>query len=388
MHAGLRFGIFMPPIHQSRTNPTRALQRDLELVTHLDRLGFDEAWIGEHHSAGAEIISSPEIFIATVAERTRTIKLGTGVVSLPYHHPLMVADRLCMLDHLTRGRVMLGVGPGSLPSDAAMLGIEPARQRPMMAESLDAIVQLLRSDEPVTVETDWFTLREARMHLKPFTDPHFELAVAATSSPVGATLAGKHGIGLMSLGATTDIGFDALAHHWGICSEQAELAGQTVDRRNWRLVGLMHIAETREQAIADCRYGLDHYIEYFQGTAAFPQMAFEGTTFEERVDALNRSGYAVIGTPDDACRQIERLLDQSGGFGCYLTLAHEWANPEATIRSFDLISRYVMPEFQGSTVSTRASEARAKALRSGLVEKAAAAVQQEVDRYEQARQAR
>ena len=117
-------------------------------------------------------------------------------------------------------------------------------------------------------------------------------------------------------------------------------------------------------------------------------MAFEGTTFEERVDALNRSGYAVIGTPDDACRQIERLLDQSGGFGCYLTLAHEWANPEATIRSFDLISRYVMPEFQGSTVSTRASEARAKALRSGLVEKAAAAVQQEVDRYEQAKQAR
>ena len=108
----LRFGIFMAPFHQAGENPTLALERDLELVAHLDRLGWDEAWIGEHHSAGTEIIASPEIFIAAAAERTRHIKLGTGVISVAYHNPYMVAERAVLLDHLTRGRFMLGVGPG------------------------------------------------------------------------------------------------------------------------------------------------------------------------------------------------------------------------------------------------------------------------------------
>ena len=110
----LRHGIFLPPFHPNEENPTACLERDLELIVHLDKLGFQEAWIGEHHSAGYEIISSPEIFIAFAAERTRHIRLGTGVISLPYHHPMMVADRIVQLDHMTRGRVMFGAGPGLL----------------------------------------------------------------------------------------------------------------------------------------------------------------------------------------------------------------------------------------------------------------------------------
>ena len=109
----LRHGIFLPPFHPVEENPTACLDRDLELMVWLDRLGFDEAWIGEHHSAGFEIIASPEVFIAAAAQRTRHIRLGTGVSSLPYHHPLMLADRMVLLDHLTRGRVMLGAGPGA-----------------------------------------------------------------------------------------------------------------------------------------------------------------------------------------------------------------------------------------------------------------------------------
>ena len=140
----LRFGIFMAPFHPTGQNPTLALDRDLDLIEHLDRLGFDEAWIGEHHSGGYEIIASPEMFIATAAERTQHIQLGTGVVSLPYHHPFMTAQRLVLLDHLTKGRVMLGVGPGALPSDAFMLGIDPADQRDRMEEALEIILRLLR----------------------------------------------------------------------------------------------------------------------------------------------------------------------------------------------------------------------------------------------------
>ena len=168
MQAPLRFGIFMAPFHPSGQNPTLALERDLELIEHLDRLGYDEAWIGEHHSAGLEIIASPEVFIAAAAQRTRHIRLGTGVSSLPYHHPLILADRIVQLDHMTRGRVMFGVGPGALPSDAHMLGIPFDSQRARMEESLGAIVRLLTSDEPFSMKTDWFTLEDARLQLRPY----------------------------------------------------------------------------------------------------------------------------------------------------------------------------------------------------------------------------
>src|SRR5882672_12353022 len=99
----LDFGIFMAPFHRVGENPTYALRRDLELIQFLDHLTFDEAWVGEHHSAGYEIIASPEVFIAAAAERTRNIRLGTGVISLPYHNPLMTANRIIQLDHQTHG---------------------------------------------------------------------------------------------------------------------------------------------------------------------------------------------------------------------------------------------------------------------------------------------
>src|ERR1700752_2032297 len=138
----LRSGIFLAPFHPIDEDPTLALQRDLELVEWLDRLGYEEAWVGEHHSAGFEIIASPELFIAAAAERTRRIKLGTGVVSLPYHSPLMTANRIRQLDHQTRGRVMFGVGPGLLPSDAFSMGIDPATQRDPMVEGIEVILKL------------------------------------------------------------------------------------------------------------------------------------------------------------------------------------------------------------------------------------------------------
>src|SRR6476619_1105487 len=138
-HKGLTFGIFLAPFHRVGENPTLAMARDMELIEWLDWLGYDEAWVGEHHSAGWEVIASPEIFIAKAAHRTRNIMLGSGVTSLPYHHPFLVAQRFVQLDHMTRGRVMLGCGPGALPSDAYMMGIDPSTQRDRMEQSLAAI---------------------------------------------------------------------------------------------------------------------------------------------------------------------------------------------------------------------------------------------------------
>src|SRR5581483_2425479 len=209
----LRFGIFMAPFHHLGDNPTLALRRDLDLIEWLDELGYDEAWIGEHHSAGWEIIAAPEVMLAAAAERTKRIMLGTGVTSLPYHHPLMVADRMLMLDHLTRGRAMLGVGPGALTSDAYMMGIEATSQRPRMEEALSAVLALLRG-EVVDMETDWFTLRGARLQLAGYTQPHLPVAVAASFSPAGPTAAGKHGIGLLSVATHQPGGLEALQRTW------------------------------------------------------------------------------------------------------------------------------------------------------------------------------
>src|SRR5947207_3390589 len=332
----LDFGIFLAPFHPVHENPTASLQRDFELIERLDQLGYDEAWIGEHHSAGYEIIASPEIFIAAAAERTRNIRFGTGVASVPYHHPLMLADRIMQLDHQTRGRVMFGVGPGALPSDAFMMGIEVARQRDMMDEALAALVPLMRG-ERVTMETDWFKLVDAQLQLRPYTRPHVEMAVASQVSPAGARAAGKYGLSLLSIGATSQGGFNALASNWEICEGRAADFDQTVDRNRWRLVGPFHIAETREQAREDVKFGLGAWLDYFLRVAALP-LAPQGA-IDDAVDALNATGFAVIGTVEDAVAQIERLQEQSGGFGCLLQMAHEWADRERTLKSYELFAR-------------------------------------------------
>ncbi len=349
----LRFGIFMAPFHPVAENSTLALERDRELIQWLDQLGFDEAWIGEHHSAGYEIIASPELFIADVAARTQHIKLGTGVVSLPYHNPLMVADRMTQLDHLTRGRTLFGVGPGLLPSDAMMLGIDPRQQRRMMGEALEVIIPLLRG-EVVTRKTDWFELRDARLQLAPYSRPHLDIAVAASVSPSGPRTAGRWGISMLSPAATSQGGFSALAHHWGLCEESAREHGQTVDRAGWRIAGPVHIAETVEQAREDVKFGLPGWLYYFQKVVALPGVPEQGT-LDECLDFMINAGFVIVGTPDDLIGQIERLEAQTGGFGAFLVTAHEWANRDATRRSYELIGRYVMPHFQDGNAYTRRS---------------------------------
>jgi limonene 1,2-monooxygenase len=380
----LRFGAFIAPFHKPGINPTLALQSDLELIQWLDRCGYDEAWLGEHHSAGTEISASPEIMIATAAERTRHIKLGTGVVSVSYHNPLWVAERIVLLDHLTRGRVMLGLGPGSLPTDGIMIGIQQSQTRGLLEDGLAAVMKLLDGDEPVTMKNERWDLREARLHLRPYSDPVFDVAVAAVASPTGAKLAGRHGVGMLSVGATTAAGFDALAMHWDVLTAEAKAHGKAVDRSKWRLVGLCHVAESKEQAYRDVEYGIEHWFRYFQQDAAFPQMAVAGNSVGEMIEFVNASGLGAIGTPEACASQIERLWEQSnGGFGAYLMLAHNWANPQATARSYELIAREVMPLFQGHARATRDAAARAKEVREKLAAAQNQAVEDARDRYQQ-----
>ncbi len=338
----MKFGVFLAPFHPLNENPTLAIDRDIDLLVHLDRLGFDEAWIGEHHSAGWEIIADPALIIAAAAPRTRSIRLGTGVTSLPYHHPLIVADRMVQLDHMTRGRAMLGVGPGALTSDAYMMGIEPSSQRQRMAEALDAIMALFRSDEPVTMETDWFTLRDARLQLAHYSEPHLPVAVAHSFSPAGPTAAGKFGIGMLSTASSQPRGIELLAESWSWAEEAARESGQALSRDDWRVVLPFHLAESREQAIEEARDGaLSWNADYFVGTLGRPSSG------QDDLESMMARGGAIVGTPDDAIEAIENILEQSGGFGGFLGLAHEWASlREETWRSYELWARHVAPHFQ------------------------------------------
>jgi limonene 1,2-monooxygenase len=346
----LRFGIFLPPMHKVGLNPHLALHRDLELVEHLDRLGYDEAWIGEHHSAGSELIASPEVFIAAASQRTASIRLGTGVNSLPYHHPLILADRIVMLDHLTRGRMMFGAGPGQLTSDAMMLGIDPGEQRPRMEQSLDVIMRLFRG-ETVTEKTDWFTCDGAVLQMRPYSD--FDIAVAASVSPTGSKLAGRHGIGMLSIAATDPVAFPLLAGHWDVWQSEAAAHGHVADRRAWRLMGPMHIADTFEQAKENCRYGLEWVLDYLRHI--IPTEPPQASTYDELVDELNATGRFIIGTPDMAAAQIERLIDMSGGFGCFLLMGADFASWPATRRHYELFAEEVIPRFTHQLEPVRTS---------------------------------
>lgn len=374
----LRFGTFIPPIHPLRENPTLCLERDMELIVALDKWGYDEAWIGEHHSAGTELIASPELIIAAVAERTKNIKLGTGVSSLPYHHPLILADRIMQLHHMTRGRAMFGAGPGALVSDAKMMGLVTEKQRDMMEEALACILKLFRG-ETVTYKADWFELKDARLQLHPYGGRPIEVATACMVSPSGPRAAGRLGTGLMSLSATAPEALAAAGKNWDIAVEMGARNGHALDRKDWRMVGLIHVAETRDKAMQDVQYSLREWVQYFEDVAVLPMVPPERKG--DPAQFLVETGRAVIGTPDDAVKQIEMLQKASGGFGTYLITDANWTTFANKLRSYELVAQYVFPRFQNSNVNREASNTWTKERQKDFKASHQHATQQQIDRH-------
>ncbi|MDH5737598.1 MAG: LLM class flavin-dependent oxidoreductase, partial [Gammaproteobacteria bacterium] len=352
----LKFGGFLAPHHPIGEHPGLQFQRDLDLAAHLDRLGYDEFWCGEHHSTGWEVIASPEMFLAAAGQLTHRIRLGTGVVSLPYHHPFNVAQRIVQLDHMTGGRAIFGSGPGALPSDAYTLGVDPLRQRDQQDEALGVIKRLLRGEDRFDYECDWFTLKDARLQLLPLQE-EMPLAVASMISPSGMTLAGKHGTGVLSIGSMSTAGLQALPTQWSFAEESAAKHGNQVDRKNWRIVMSWHLAETREKAREQAKDGLQRWHnEYTVGTLMRPgAIAYE--TADQAVDEMAASpeSAAIIGTPDDLIDAIRKMVTLTGGFGTVIGFIHDWANPKDTFNSWDLVARYVIPEVNGLLDSYRES---------------------------------
>ena len=357
----MRFGAFLAPHHPVGENPMLQFRRDLDLVEQLDKLLFDEFWCGEHHSSGWEMIASPEMFLAAAGERTSRIKLGTGVISLPYHHPFNVAQRIVQLDHMTAGRVIFGTGPGALPSDAHTFDIDPMLLRDRQDEALGVVLRLLRGEPRFSYETDWFTMKDAQLQLLPVQD-QMPAATASMVSPSGMTLAGKYGIGVLSIGSMASEGITALATQWDFAEDAALKSGTTVDRSDWRVLLNWHIAETRELARDQARQGLQRWHnEYIVGTLQRPgTIAYNDP--DEALEAVcggaskGVAQTAVVGTPDDLVAFIRKMSDLTGGFGTAIGFVHDWATPRDTANSWDLVARYVIPELNGYTQNLKQSQ--------------------------------
>ena len=389
--ARLQFGTFLAPHHPLGEHPTLLFQRDIDFVTHLDRLGFDEFWCGEHHSSGWETIASPEMFLAAAGQVSGHIRLGTGVISLPYHHPFNVAQRMVQLDHMTRGRAMFGSGPGALPSDARTLGIEPMVQRDRQDEAIGVIRRLLSGEERFSHDSEWFTLRDAALQLLPVQE-NMPMTVASSISPSGMQLAGKYGIGALSIASTSTEGIAALPTQWGFAEEAAATHGQTVDRKDWRVMMSWHIAETKEQARKEAVHGLhrwhNEYNVHVLGRPGAKRVDDPWDLLDQVAEGgATGGGAAVVGTPDDLVNAIRHLQAVTGGFGVVLGFAHDWANWENSKRSWEMVARYVIPALNGYVRPLQASADYLHDNQRALMAGAGAAVMSKIMSHDGAAQA-
>jgi len=347
----MKFSIFMMPLHYPTENPSLAFDRDIRLIQLADELGFDECFIGEHHSGGWETMPAPEMALAKASAHAHRIRLGTSVISVPFHHPFHVAERMAFLDHLTRGRAILGVGPCALVTDKKLFGLPNEKLYPMLAESVDIIVRLLESPEPIDYDGQFWQFKQMRLQLRSYQQPRMPLAIASSGNPISLELAGKHGMLFLSPAGKNIRNNQSKAEQWLKVEAIAAQHKTFTSRDNWRIATCMYLAESREEAWRDVETSIARDMEYFASIGLkAPYESYTGQPFSEitaRSGADRRDW--MIGTPDDAIAQIERMQKETGGFGGLMLSTHEWTGTDKLRRSYELFARYVTPHFRGHT---------------------------------------
>ncbi|HEX2172535.1 MAG TPA: LLM class flavin-dependent oxidoreductase [Dehalococcoidia bacterium] len=360
----MQYGFFLMPLHAPEKPLADAYDEDVDLLIRADRLGYTEAWIGEHFTAQWENIPAPDLLMAKVSALTERIRLGTGVACLPYQHPLVVAHRIAFLDHLTRGRILFGVGTGSVPTDLQAFGIDAGsgEQRPMMREAIDLIERVWQADGPFEYEGRYWQVRVPAPHrdmslgfyLKPYQRPTPPIAVAGVSPrSESLDLAGERGWIPMSINFAQT---RTLLRHWEAYEQGAARGGRTADRAEWRIAREIYVAETTEQARHEAltcgmARAFNAYMRPFlAGLGALGMlktgrdMPDEAITPEWLVDNL-----WIVGSPDDVATKLRALYDEVGGFGTILLIGHDWTPREKWLRSVALFAEEVAPRLADLT---------------------------------------
>ncbi len=334
------------PCHHPADNPALAFQRDIGLIHLADELGFDEAFIGEHHSGGWETMPAPEMALSMAAAKAHRIRLGTSVFSAPFHHPFYLAERMAFLDHLTRGRAILGVGPCSLVTDKILFNVEETSLYPMLHEAVDVIVRLLESEEPVSHQGEYWQFEDMQLQLRSFQQPRLPLAMPSAATPANLEMIGRNNMIWMS---PTGKNRPNARKNWEIVEKGARDAGRIADRDNWRIATYMYLSDSVEKAWDEVREGILREAEYFSAIGLRGHYAeYEGQPFSEFTpeSCADRRDW-VIGTPDDAIDWLEAKMEETGGFGGLLLHSPEWTNRHKWERSMEMFARYVIPHFQG-----------------------------------------
>ena len=346
----MKFSLFMMPCHHPKENPALSFQRDIDLILLADKLGFDEAFIGEHHSGGWETMPAPEMALSMAAVKAQRIRLGTSVFSAPFHHPFYLAERMAFLDHLTHGRAILGVGPCSLVTDKILFNMEEAALVPMLHEAVDVIVRLLESEDPINHKGEFWEFENLQLQLKSFQKPRLPIAMPSAATPANLEMIGRND--MIWLSPTGKNRPDA-KRNWEIVEKGARDVGKIANRDNWRITTYMYLAESREKAWDEVREGIMREAEYFSAIGLQGHYAeYDGQPFSEFTpeSCADRRDW-VIGTPDDAIAWIESKIQETGGFGGMLLHSPEWTDRFKWERSMEMFARYVMPNFQGYNVN-------------------------------------
>jgi limonene 1,2-monooxygenase len=262
---------------------------------------------------------------------------------------------MAFLDHLTQGRAILGVGPCALVTDKNLFGLATEKLYPMMAESVEIIVRLLESQEPIDYDGKFWKLKQMRLQLRSYQQPRMPLAIASSGNPISIELAGKYGMMFLSPAGKNKRNNQTKAEQWNNVETIAAKHGTQTSRDNWRIATCVYLAESREEAWRDVEASIDRDKEYFFSIGLkAPYEAYPGQPAREitaRSGADRRDW--IIGTPDDAIAQIERMQAETGGFGGLMLTTHEWAASDKMRRSYELFARYVVPHFRGHTQGYR-----------------------------------
>ena len=355
----MEVGFFTMPLHPPGSDYTKLLDDDLEQMVTLDKLGFKEAWIGEHFTAQWESIPAPDLFIARALGMTKRIVFGTGVTCMPNHNPFMVAHRIAQLDHLAKGRFQWGVGAGGFPGDFDVFDIDPKTgvQRDIMRDGLELVLQMWDDPKPGLYEHKYwrFTIPEPideiglGFHLKPYQKPHPPIALAGVSARSDTlALAGARGWIPMSINLAPP---NTVAGHWEAVEKGATEAGRTADRSTWRIARDIYVGETTEEARRDALGGtlgrdferywmqLMGHVNMLDNLKADPDMPDSDVTLEYLIDNV-----CIVGSPDDVAEKLRNLYDDTGGFGVLLAMGHEWQPREKWERSMALLVNEVVPK--------------------------------------------
>lgn len=344
------FGVYTHPVHRPDHDPTIQLEDDLAIAELVDRLGMDQMWWGEHHSGGWRIVADPMLMVARAAATTQRVRLGAAVAT-GLHHPARLAGSAIQLDHLTRGRLLLGVSADPVAEDVAAVGLTVPEAHLAIAEGVEALTRLLRASGPVTMtpRLSHWRLRDAVPQLRPYAGA-LDVRVVSFGPTAGAELAGRFEHGLMTTACSAPVGLgrvNRMAEVWQRAQAAAAQHGTTFARENWAAVSPVHVARSEAEARRQVRDGIRRWAEHAPG--GLPSGMQADADADALVDALHAGGHGVVGTTEMAVDHIERVLDVSGGVGSFLIELAEWASFDDTRASLDLIARAVLPRLTGST---------------------------------------